>query len=518
MAKESRADLDLSAPNQSLLATSLFELYGGTTRKRKKSKSQILKKPKKRRLQDSHEIRLWTITDEHLRLFTTLSRHLDQYFYLWVYLPVHPATFSDHILQEYIKFGATPYLSSIPDFDIISFNLSVCLAIGSSTLNDKNHSDEYFSRARGQLAMLFDEPNYDVALGAYNLAYFQREIADDPERGDYYLEIAKTICRQLGLMHSEVYMRSLFRGPFKCNHILSKKLQLARRQLYYPVVRDFATSALQCKERFSVPLDGEYLQEINHISEIFAKCQMCLQKHAATKNESDMLLIEKDIWDFISTMNDLKDEIEQLFPFKTSTSYQQSILRKNKADHNTHGKKRVSSLQDFLSSSWSSFGSSASLPKDIIRWNAETRLIGLRAVCYHVLSTHTVPNLDDRELCSLVNSAKADLIIQEVTEKKKANPITALLCNLTAKHMSKQYYTLAVTSCKSFVKCFTTRLHFLPFQVQLLPVSKSCIAVLLQAGEFLLVKEFLSALASIETMYPGFGKLVARTRELLEFS
>eukprot|EP01089_Gocevia_fonbrunei_P020831 TRINITY_DN7847_c0_g1_i1.p1 TRINITY_DN7847_c0_g1~~TRINITY_DN7847_c0_g1_i1.p1 ORF type:complete len:498 (+),score=60.03 TRINITY_DN7847_c0_g1_i1:119-1612(+) len=233
--------------NTSQLASLLFSLYQTDERvvpkkirkrstikrnrnKRSCSINNVSPKKRKRETPPKHpqqiKISPWN-DDSHLAIFNIAYNHVKTYReYIWIYNYCDPSIFDDYYLNYILCTH-----DGRAEKSALALNIYMMIAHGALLNKDMAIGDEYYHKARLQVADLFDLTEYSVAEGLLKMGAFADGLLELQQR-NYYLTLGMAICERLGAKDSIVYhncyymtgIRSLMLDGRDSDFIIHKEL------------------------------------------------------------------------------------------------------------------------------------------------------------------------------------------------------------------------------------------------------------------------------------------------------
>jgi len=140
----------------------------------------------------------------HLNLMATVRYYRDIYRKSsWEVIPINPMC---------LKMKLIGYLFSengLAERSSLSLSAWVMMSVASFTAGHVSVSEEFFQRAREQLAYVFDQSDYDVASALVPLSWLSTLFSSVAEQGRhrqvYYCTIGTKICEQIGAVNDRTY-------------------------------------------------------------------------------------------------------------------------------------------------------------------------------------------------------------------------------------------------------------------------------------------------------------------------
>ena len=128
--------------------------------------------------------------------------------------------------------------------------------IGAHAEGEKQTWIEFWMKFRNELGLLFDETDYNVAIALFLMGCHCFVANNEREKGIYYIMISQTICRRMGYLNSDAYLRGLGFLTFQAR---KKELSVkSLRRLQEKMVE------LNTLPYYYVPLHGN--AKLHHIS------------------------------------------------------------------------------------------------------------------------------------------------------------------------------------------------------------------------------------------------------------
>lgn len=122
---------------------------------------------------------------------------------IWVWTPLNPSMLNDDRLLQLVQPASMQRKHTT-----LVWHACLALSWGAFLVGAHDRADEFFAMAREHAGMLFDRGTYANAEALYCMAYLAFCRGDLHKMG-YYTTLAKDMCRQLGIVNSDVFTKCI---------------------------------------------------------------------------------------------------------------------------------------------------------------------------------------------------------------------------------------------------------------------------------------------------------------------
>lgn len=121
--------------------------------------------------------------------------------YVFPFTPLHPLVMHEDSVRLCVSEGDD---SASP----LTINVNMALALACNVIGDVRRANQFYNRARQKVAPFFDTSDYTVAESLATMGYFAFG-QGDMARVSYYVDLAASICREVGAYNSDTYTKCM---------------------------------------------------------------------------------------------------------------------------------------------------------------------------------------------------------------------------------------------------------------------------------------------------------------------